>query len=152
MVERTPSSTGAEDRRFTIYHPLTRRSGGLQQRVEQQLEGAVRLGAVQDLWAIQVDAARPERYLRCNDAVLEILLAPRPAALQRRLVLETRDDADRRIRAADLEHRAVVEKEVRPLGHAGGGRVFRIDRRREHRSRDEVLRARQRLAVLYEVI
>src|SRR5439155_26234163 len=69
--------------RSRAYRGLRRRRGaGQEDAIEEELEGPVRLAAIQDLRSEQqqLPALVADRRLDDRDAVLEILLAPRPAA------------------------------------------------------------------------
>src|SRR4029453_13295158 len=59
-------------------------------RVEQELERSVWLGALQNPGAEQQRASLADRRLDRDDPVLEIMLAPRPAAAERRPRVEPR--------------------------------------------------------------
>src|SRR4051812_27282851 len=59
--------------------------------VEKKLERAVRLRALQNLGAEQENLPGADARLGGDDAVLEILLTPRPATAQRCLVVEPGD-------------------------------------------------------------
>src|SRR5688572_19049830 len=90
------------------------RAGAIQNAVEEKLESRMRLRTLQDFRPEEKHTALAERRLRRNHAVLEVLLAPGPTALQRRLRIEPRDSGDAGTRA---KNRAVVEEHTGMLGH-----------------------------------
>src|SRR5688572_30502530 len=61
---------------------------GVVDRVEQQLERAVRLRALENLRTEEDRLALPDRGLERDDAVAEVALAPRPPTAQRRFAVE----------------------------------------------------------------
>src|SRR4051812_44960685 len=94
--------------------------GGVK-RVEEQFERPVRLRALQDLGAVEDDASLADPRLDREHAALEVLLSPRPAAVQWSRRIEPREGADAGgLRArSQLEDRTVVEEDVGPFRHPG---------------------------------
>src|SRR5439155_16853173 len=83
----------------------------LHDAVEQELERPVRLAAEEHLRPAQHDPPLADRRLGDGDAAVEVLLAPGPAATQRRLAVEPGHalQALSVLALGDLERRAVRE-------------------------------------------
>src|SRR5262249_27231746 len=104
------------------------------QRVEQQLEGSVRLRALEDFRAVEDEMSVADTRVDGEDTAFEILLTPRPAAAQRRRRIEPGERLDAGVGRAgpELEHGTIVEEDVRALAHAGRERVARVDLGAQH--------------------
>src|SRR5688572_14757223 len=123
-------------------------------RIEQQFERAMRLRALEDLRTKEQSASLPDRRLECHDAVLEITLAPTPPAAQRRLRVEPSNASNACGVGActELEHRAVIEEDVREVVQPLRDWIRRIEPRRQHRPGRVELLLRQRAPILDEVV
>ena len=106
----------------------------------------MRLRAERDLRPERVDTSLADRRLERRGAALEIVLAPRPAAAQRRRAVEPhhRTHAARGGVRRKPEHRAVVEEHVDVVLGTRRGRRRRIHRHAHDRARDVELVAAQR--------
>src|SRR5262249_56871513 len=104
--------------------------------VEQELEGAVRLRAPGDLRPEEDQAALPDRRIDDLDRLVEILLTPRPAALERRGAVEPRDALHTLKRSLRLEAEggAVIEEDHHAVVDTVGERMRRVDPRFEKRA------------------
>src|SRR5688500_9461427 len=147
-----PRTTSYEPRTTSYELPRRRprpcgrpRAAGLVDRVEEELEGAVWLGAEGDLRPEREGASTADGRFERRDTTLEIVLAPRPAAPQRRRAVEPHDrpDSARERVGRQPEDRAVVEEDVDLRLGAGGRWRRRIDRHPHDGARDVELVAAQ---------
>src|SRR5687767_9760198 len=100
--------------------------------VEHELEGAVRLGTECDLRSVEKEPPLSDGGVDDGNAMLEITLAPRPAAAQRALPEPGHGPhvGDRRP-GLKPEHRAVVVEDVDGFRQPVSERVARVDARLE---------------------
>src|SRR5207247_2478317 len=99
--------------------------------VEQKLERAMRLRAPRNLRPEQDQVSLTHGRFNDLDRLIQVLLAPRPAAPQRRRRIEPGDRFHALQRGLRLqpERRAVIEEDHHPLVDAVRQRIRRIDAR-----------------------
>src|SRR5579863_1310355 len=110
-------------------------------RVEQKLESRMGLRAEGYFWSEQNEPALAQLPVRDGYAAVEILLAPRPSAVERLFPVEPDYGTNRR--AIELEHGAVVEEDVDVVRHTVRQRIGVIDRGLQQRSGDVEFLRRQ---------
>src|SRR4051794_10935479 len=122
-----------------------------QYAVEQELERGVWLAAERDLRAEQKDLARTQCCFGYSNAAIQILLTPRPSAMQGGSVCEPSyrvSSFESRIRLQS-KHRAAVEEYIHLVRHAIRNRAGIVDAGRQEGPRNVELFGgqRSRLAV-----
>ena len=98
--------------------------------VEQEFEGRVRLAALRDFAAQQIDAAATDRSVDNAGVAVQQVLAPRPPRYQRVVVIIAGDLMDVRT-GRQAENGIVVVEHVDGFGDAVGKQVGNIDLNRD---------------------
>ena len=115
-------------------------------RVEDELEGPVRLRAEEDLRTVEHQPPLPHGRIDDGDSAVEMFLAEGPPASQRRLACKPRDAREPSLFSGlrQFEGRTVGEHHIDIFRQAPRERVSRLDLRAQDRRRDIELVAAQR--------
>ena len=115
-------------------------------RIKEKFERSVRLGAPDDLGAEEDDVATAQRRIHNRRTLIEVLLSPRPPALQRARAIEPGHclhAAGARF-GQETERGTLVKKHIQARFESPRQRIGSIDANLQNRTGDVELVLRQR--------